>query len=143
MVSLVKTLDLLSLKWYIVPMSKPINTKCLTCHVDFTPNLRETHINYTTPPSCWVPLRCTRLRNYYKYLEVKRKKQRENHSYIKYSDTKCALCRREDSLEAHHIIPQAEGGKDLKNNIMTLCSDCHKVITRYINASKSIRKRAI
>ncbi len=30
------------------------------------------------------------------------------------------------TLEAHHIIEYAEGGTDDKNNILILCSSCHK-----------------
>ena len=32
------------------------------------------------------------------------------------------------SFEPHHIIPKAEGGSDEWDNLMALCSDCHKAL---------------
>lgn len=122
-------------------MAKPINDKCLNCALTYKPGLRVTHVHYQPVPSCWETKTCSRKRNYYKHLEEKRKKQRLDHSYIKYSTDRCNLCSLVVGLEAHHIIPQAQGGKDVKNNIMTLCMSCHKMITRYQNACRSIQNR--
>ena len=30
------------------------------------------------------------------------------------------------AIEAHHIIPVSEGGKDMLDNLITLCKDCHR-----------------
>jgi 5-methylcytosine-specific restriction endonuclease McrA len=45
----------------------------------------------------------------------------------------CNLCRRPVRcfparvvLEAHHMIPRNEGGGDTPDNLLALCSDCHK-----------------
>ncbi len=33
-------------------------------------------------------------------------------------------------LHAHHIIPRAQGGPDVPENIITLCDLCHATVTR-------------
>lgn len=52
-------------------------------------------------------------------------------SNIKFRGDKCCLCRKTKNLEAHHILPQYNGGENKKYNIITLCTSCHKVITNY------------
>ena len=38
----------------------------------------------------------------------------------------CQVCKKKNlRLEAHHIIPKSEGGKDSITNLITLCSSCH------------------
>ena len=34
-----------------------------------------------------------------------------------------------EDIHAHHIIPKAQGGPDLMENLMTLCDLCHGVVT--------------
>jgi hypothetical protein len=39
---------------------------------------------------------------------------------------KCCICQRPSvSLEAHHIIPEADGGPDTEDNAAPLCPTCH------------------
>jgi hypothetical protein len=39
---------------------------------------------------------------------------------------KCKLCNKNsEHLELHHIIPKSRGGKDAKENLIKICSDCH------------------
>lgn len=39
----------------------------------------------------------------------------------------CQMCQRpKTNLEAHHITPITEGGKDTLDNLITLCKDCHR-----------------
>ena len=42
---------------------------------------------------------------------------------------KCAFCgntpEKDDDLEVHHIIPLADGGHDIFENVVCLCHDCH------------------
>lgn len=39
----------------------------------------------------------------------------------------CQICLRpKTNIEAHHIIPLSEGGKDRLANLITLCVDCHR-----------------
>jgi len=42
----------------------------------------------------------------------------------------CQVCKKRGcKLEAHHIIPRSEGGKDTIKNLITLCGDiCHKQV---------------
>jgi len=42
----------------------------------------------------------------------------------------CQICKRRGcKLEAHHIVPRSEGGKDTIKNLITLCEDiCHKQV---------------
>ncbi|VVB83510.1 HNH endonuclease [uncultured archaeon] len=41
----------------------------------------------------------------------------------------CQKCKIQDKtgkiLEAHHITPIYSGGKDILDNVITLCNDCH------------------
>jgi hypothetical protein len=38
----------------------------------------------------------------------------------------CEYCGKESStLERHHIVPKAEGGPDVCENLIDLCPDCH------------------
>ena len=52
----------------------------------------------------------------------------------KRDDYKCQNCGKEGSqganveLHAHHIVPKKKGGSDNKNNLKTLCVDCHNAI---------------
>ncbi|MBD3194536.1 MAG: hypothetical protein GF317_05730 [Candidatus Lokiarchaeota archaeon] len=45
----------------------------------------------------------------------------------------CRDCRREfpaKQLEVHHIIPRCEGGDNSDINLVTLCKNCHKKVTK-------------
>lgn len=46
----------------------------------------------------------------------------------------CMQCQRAGSetttIEIHHIIPVSAGGSDDDTNLVTLCSECHKVVHR-------------
>lgn len=114
-------------------MAKPINKKCSECHV------RIPKMNCRIQPDCYVASKCSRIRNYYRYLKIKRAKQRSYHRYLKYRGDKCCLCWSRDRLEVHHIKPQAEGGCDSKNNLITLCNACHVVVTKYNTALAQLR----
>ncbi|MDO8650228.1 MAG: HNH endonuclease [Candidatus Berkelbacteria bacterium] len=39
---------------------------------------------------------------------------------------KCTNCGTQLSLQAHHIIPLSLGGKNVMENLTTLCKDCHQ-----------------
>lgn len=43
---------------------------------------------------------------------------------------RCAVraCRSTHSLSVHHIIPRSAGGKDIQDNLILLCDDCHDEI---------------
>lgn len=34
-----------------------------------------------------------------------------------------------EDIHAHHIIPKAQGGPDIMENLITLCDMCHGVVT--------------
>lgn len=40
----------------------------------------------------------------------------------------CKFCESEENLHTHHIVPRKAGGSDKKENLMTVCASCHKVI---------------
>ena len=40
----------------------------------------------------------------------------------------CRSCGTKENLTVHHIIPRAEGGKDVMKNLETLCIKCHDEI---------------
>src|SRR5271169_1644651 len=49
------------------------------------------------------------------------------------SDRHCCLCRKKCgvNIEAHHIIPEAEGGLSTLDNGIPLCFDCHAEVGHY------------
>jgi len=42
---------------------------------------------------------------------------------------RCELCGSKQNLEAHHIIPIAFGGPDVKENLICVCRVCHARLT--------------
>lgn len=38
----------------------------------------------------------------------------------------CQNCGRSDQLEVHHIRPRSRLGDDAEENLVTLCSECHR-----------------
>lgn len=134
-------------------MPKIINRKCMKCStIDFKgfvylkdntdiKSFKGKRLFYGSKifPDCYIQKRCSRKRNYYKYLEKKRKYQRDVHRYQRYNTGICAICLSKDNLEVHHIKPQMLGIEDTKENCMTLCSKCHKIITIYYNSVRCIR----
>jgi hypothetical protein len=47
---------------------------------------------------------------------------------LKRDGYKCKNCKSNLNLSAHHIISQADGGKDIMKNLETLCEKCHNAI---------------
>lgn len=41
------------------------------------------------------------------------------------ADKVCAVCRKEKSVQRHHIVFNAYGGDNSKENIVMLCRKCH------------------
>ena len=51
--------------------------------------------------------------------------------YVKWRDGyKCRKCRSKTHLEVHHIIQRKDGGTDHRDNLVTLCHDCHTALHR-------------
>ena len=46
-------------------------------------------------------------------------------------------------FEIHHIVPVAKGGGDIDNNLILLCSNCHKVVHAYADGKFSSPKDRI
>lgn len=44
----------------------------------------------------------------------------------------CLLCRRKNSITAHHTVPKSLGGDDSPANIVTLCRPCHDAVESVI-----------
>lgn len=62
--------------------------------------------------------------------DIKPTKEYETHSeiwdYINERDnSRCGVCGRGDRTEQHHIDFKSKGGKNIPNNIVTLCFECH------------------
>ena len=47
---------------------------------------------------------------------------------IKRDGFACYICGRDTNLHVHHIIPRADGGSNNPNNLVTLCSGCHRSV---------------
>jgi hypothetical protein len=41
-------------------------------------------------------------------------------------NTRCRMCGSARTLEIHHMVPRVKGGSNLPDNLITLCSMCHK-----------------
>jgi 5-methylcytosine-specific restriction endonuclease McrA len=41
-------------------------------------------------------------------------------------DWKCQHCGRRDQLQIHHIVRRSHSGTDCEENLITLCSECHR-----------------
>jgi 5-methylcytosine-specific restriction endonuclease McrA len=103
------------------------NQKCIECAGK---NWRDKKTN-PVMPKCYHEDRCKRKKAYYRRLDHYRAKARESHRYLRYRGNKCLLCDNLDHLEVHHIVPQCKGGTDDWTNLVTLCSSCHGVISKY------------
>lgn len=58
---------------------------------------------------------------------------------------RCYICGKETNLHVHHIIPREQGGPHIPENLVTLCSGCHRSVESG-NVEKAIRncvRRAI
>lgn len=51
----------------------------------------------------------------------------------------CCLCKAL-GIEAHHIVPQSEGGKDTESNAAPLCPSCHEIFGANPTKRKFIRE---
>ncbi len=39
---------------------------------------------------------------------------------------RCQYCGRRDQLQIHHLVRRSHSGPDAEDNLMTVCSDCHR-----------------
>lgn len=55
----------------------------------------------------------------------RRVKDKSRDEVLERDESACVSCGSEDGLQVHHIIPRDQGGKNAKENLATLCADCH------------------
>lgn len=55
----------------------------------------------------------------------RRVKGKRRDEVLERDGTACVSCGCEEDLEVHHIIPRDRGGENAKDNLATLCADCH------------------
>ena len=48
---------------------------------------------------------------------------------LKRDGGECQVCGWQRDLEVHHIIPRIHGGGDHPNNLVTLCRECHDLVS--------------
>ena len=106
-------------------MPKTINLKCLECSKVSRSVFTVNH------PACYDGVNCRRRRSYYRNHEENKLKEHRWHRYLKFRSDTCFVCGSMDALETHHVIAQSSGGKDTAENVLTLCSSCHRVITLF------------
>ena len=41
---------------------------------------------------------------------------------------RCQRCGSGKSIQAHHVVPLAAGGKDIGSNLRAICAGCHEAI---------------
>lgn len=59
----------------------------------------------------------------------------------KYLPRRCAVCGATEGLELNHIIPTAEGGQDVLDNVEWLCEPHHAIETEQ-QKLRGIKRRA-
>lgn len=49
---------------------------------------------------------------------------------LQYKGDSCTLCgfSIKEALDSHHIIPKALGGSNGKDNLITVCANCHRLL---------------
>lgn len=47
---------------------------------------------------------------------------------LKRDGYKCVICKTDKQLRVHHLIPLSKGGKNEPQNLITVCSNCHKYL---------------
>ena len=62
-------------------------------------------------------------------------------NYIKENIKKkeCCICGIKENLELHHKKPLSYGGEEILNNIIYLCSNCHKNIHKIDNQNPTAK----
>lgn len=104
---------------------RKVNQKCLECS-------KLNHKLKSTPtPDCYKGKSCQKKRCYYRNIDHYRKELIKRHRYLRFKGDKCCLCNSIEMLEVHHVVPQCKGELDCKINLITLCYNCHKTITKY------------
>ena len=47
---------------------------------------------------------------------------------LKRDSWRCQLCGSMQQLEVHHLVFRSHGGKDIDENLLTLCHSCHSAV---------------
>lgn len=104
---------------------RPTNEKCKACAT--IPDMR----NLKDKPSCYVLRKCARVRAHYRNHEKNKKRMRDYVRGKKGQADGCAVCGTMSNLQVHHVVPIAIGGRETRENTLTLCNWCHRIITIY------------
>ena len=73
-----------------------------------------------------------------KYCSSKCRKIAEKRKYINRQKKECAICGIKEKLEFHHINGNKDNNSD--SNLITLCSEHHKIITKFNQKILNISK---
>ena len=63
--------------------------------------------------------------SYWRFGEIPKDVQEK---VLKRDNYECQVCKRRKNIQIHHIIKQKNGGSNDMNNLVTLCSSCHRHI---------------
>ena len=63
--------------------------------------------------------------SYWKFGEIPKSVQQE---VLKRDNYECQICKQKNNIQIHHIIKQKNGGSNDPDNLVTLCSSCHRHI---------------
>lgn len=66
----------------------------------------------------------------YLYGEIQKHKEWIRRQAIKKYGNICELCKYNFDIETHHIIPKKEGGNHEIDNLIVVCPNCHRLITK-------------
>lgn len=116
-------------------------TKCSKCNRHIIPVLQKSNDIigklFWSCPKCSAPIREAHLTD---TRRIRKRRRAQSVSIRSIGRTTgnmepiCAICKRSQStieatgsqLERHHINPLSDGGMDNTNNVMLLCTECHK-----------------
>lgn len=51
------------------------------------------------------------------------------HEVLRRDCRRCQVCSKEHSAQVHHVIPRSKGGTNDLTNLMTLCGQCHMLVS--------------
>lgn len=61
-----------------------------------------------------------------KVIEERKKGDKLRNKILKRDNYQCVLCKSIEDIEVHHMQAIVRGGSSIENNLITLCSECHR-----------------
>lgn len=62
------------------------------------------------------------------YSTTKRISKKTRKAVYERDEYACILCRNQQTIHLHHVIPKGRGGSDEESNLVCLCPYCHAIV---------------